>query len=1106
MRQPLLLVLFTVLAHQCAVEASVDQSPRQRPAPGGQANAGGRGGSTNTDAGSAAPAKPSAPAAEQQWRTYLHTREGLAKEGLIDGSSSPSGATVSRLRLSKNVLPEYGASFERLTVEATPETPTRLHIKVFPTDSKRWEVPESIVPRPQPQPGLLSSSLTYDFSTQHEQHDGRGADAFAIKVSRRSNGAPLFDTTGSRFVFKDQYIELTTKLPKTADVMGLGQMILPGTSVILPRDGTPITLWNRDLPGALAEPYANLYGSHPFYLQANRDGFSHGVLFLSSNGMDVLLNETSLTYKVIGGLVDLYIFTGPSPEEVIAQYQQVIGTPGMPPFWALGNHQARWGYSNVNVVEQVVKNFSRAGVPLEAVWLDIDHMSNRFQTLTLDSHRFPLPKMRALVDKMNAAGQQWVPIHDAGISKMPGYKAYDEGNAAGIWIRDYKGQPYVGQVWPGEVVWPDYVGNANTSAWLTEQVANFYKQAPFGGLWMDMSEPINFCTGISCQADPTNKQAMFWLTADTPKDFNVTSFIRPRTTCQLKCEQAAATNKLANPPYAIHNYDMSTKTRQLRLEQELVSVTARHSDGTLRYNAHNLHGAAMAQQHYRAFVAATGKRPFNVVRSTFPGSGRWAGHWTGDNRASWRSLAESVAQTLTPSMWGISMVGPDICGFVDTALATAETQGFKGSFSTKTKADAVLDDKGYEQLCNRWTSAGAFYPFSRNHYTFFARPHEPYRWPAVAAAARKAYGLRYQLLSYLYSSLYLAHSRGGTLARPLMFLDPSDMAARSADSQWVLGEALMISPVLHPDATTVKKHFPKGNWYSAWDYIKTEVPKAKARKLDIPLGDVAVHYRGGAIIPTQRYANITRDVRYSPVTLIVTLPLEVSAPAKDNKTLQGVAPYANEEACAAVHAANAGRLVSCGLLYADSDTVEVNNNNTVQVWYTAITSPDRKQGGLSGATKANAGEAARKLRIEAVHILGVPAAAKTPGGAAAAAPGTAKAPAKHAAAAPAPAAPVKAAPAGRAAPAKEAPAKAAPAARAVTAKAASSKGRPAAAKAARAAARKEAAAAAAAPVAATASVNGQAVAAAYDGKTGVLRITGLKDVIVGAPFALRWKI
>jgi hypothetical protein len=126
-------------------------------------------------------------------------------------------------------------------------------------------------------------------------------------------------------------------------------------------------------------------------------------------------------------------------------------------------------------------------------------------------------------------------------------------------------------------------------------------------------------------------------------------------------------------------------------------------------------------------------------------------------------------------------------------------------------------------------------------------------------------------------------------------------------------------------------HFQCAHRYSAWDYTKTEVPKPAARELDIPLGNVAVHYRGGAIIPMQRYANVTRDVRYTPITLIVTLPLEVSGAKRAGKTISAVAPYANEAECAAVHASNAGRLVSCGLLYADRDTVEVNSNNTVQV-------------------------------------------------------------------------------------------------------------------------------------------------------------------------------
>jgi alpha-glucosidase (family GH31 glycosyl hydrolase) len=81
-------------------------------------------------------------------------------------------------------------------------------------------------------------------------------------------------------------------------------------------------------------------------------------------------------------------------------------------------------------------------------------------------------------------------------------------------------------------------------------------------------------------------------------------------------------------------------------------------------------------------------------------------------------------------------------------------------------------------LLHRWASAGAFYPFSRNHYTYFARPHEYYRWPEVAASAKKAYGLRYRLLTYIYSNLFLAHTHGGPLAKPLLFNDPADVKAR----------------------------------------------------------------------------------------------------------------------------------------------------------------------------------------------------------------------------------------------------------------------------------------------------------------------------------------
>jgi alpha-glucosidase (family GH31 glycosyl hydrolase) len=95
-------------------------------------------------------------------------------------------------------------------------------------------------------------------------------------------------------LFKDQYIELTTALPADADVYGIGEFTNP-KGLMMPRDGRTLALWARDI--SCANEYANLYGSHPFHVQTNKDGSSHGVLLLSSNGMDVAANETALTYK-----------------------------------------------------------------------------------------------------------------------------------------------------------------------------------------------------------------------------------------------------------------------------------------------------------------------------------------------------------------------------------------------------------------------------------------------------------------------------------------------------------------------------------------------------------------------------------------------------------------------------------------------------------------------------------------------------------------------------------------------------------------------------------------------------------------------------------------
>ena len=128
--------------------------------------------------------------------------------------------------------------------------------------------------------------------------------------------------------------------------------------------------WARDA-GAVPEK-TNLYGTHPVYYEHRAgSGFSHGVLLLNSNGMDIKINNDNgqyLEYNVIGGVIDLYFMAGPTPFDVAREYSEITRKAAMMPYWGFGFHQCRFGYKSVEEVAGVVANYSKANIPLETMW------------------------------------------------------------------------------------------------------------------------------------------------------------------------------------------------------------------------------------------------------------------------------------------------------------------------------------------------------------------------------------------------------------------------------------------------------------------------------------------------------------------------------------------------------------------------------------------------------------------------------------------------------------------------------------------------------------------------------------------------------------------
>ena len=394
------------------------------------------------------------------------------------------------LKLSRSPHPGmFGAEAEIVWLSVEMQNDHRLRIKI--TDDKpRFEVPISIL-GDRKRPSMPLYEVTFTKSP-----------TLGIRVTRMSTGELVLDSSLPGLVFSDQFLQLPFRLPPNSSLSGWGEN--EQDTLMHDMHWRTWGLYARDQP---PDGEANMYGVHPRLTIVDKNGDAAGLLFLNSAAQEIALTpDPGVIYRTIGGILDVYIFLGRTPEQVVQQYTAAIGRAPLPPYWSLGFHLCRYGYNSLEAMQAAVNRTRAAEIPQDAQWGDIDIM-RRSLDFTVDNENFA--ELSDYVARLKAEGVRFVTIQDPCVSTgEPNctYPPFELGQEYDVWVKNADGSPLVGRVWPQDpVFFPDFT-LARTHTWWNQMIKNFHSELQFDGLWIDMNEPSNFVTGSleGCSSNSVN--------------------------------------------------------------------------------------------------------------------------------------------------------------------------------------------------------------------------------------------------------------------------------------------------------------------------------------------------------------------------------------------------------------------------------------------------------------------------------------------------------------------------------------------------------------------------------------------------------------------------
>ena len=414
----------------------------------------------------------------------------------------------------------------------------------------------------------------------------------------------LISEDAREMAYEGERVRCWKRMPPDEHYYGLGEKAGP-----LDKRGHSYVMWNTDPAGydALTDP---MYQTVPFFIGIG-NGKAYGIFFDNTyrSSFDMgAESEAYFSFGAEGGEMNYYFFAGPDPKAVLSRFTELVGRTFLPPLWSIGYVQSSAFYAPESTMRFVATNFRHRQIPCDAVFFDTMHMNSDL-SFTWDKSKFPNP--RQLMTELRQQGFRSIEIVDPGLKADENYWVYKDGLAGDHFLRKKDGSLYIGIIWPGNSVFPDFTAE-KTRSWWASLMENDVRDG-IAGILTDMNEP---------------------------------------TIDQIPLEKGWIPGSL-DPNILFHDHDL-------------------HSPYAKNHNIYGMLMSAATREGFLRFKP--GERPFVITRATYAGGQRYAAQWTGDNLSTWECLRTSLRVVMSMGLSGMPFAGSDIGGFVGYPTAELYTR------------------------------------------------------------------------------------------------------------------------------------------------------------------------------------------------------------------------------------------------------------------------------------------------------------------------------------------------------------------------------------------------------------------------------------------------